>query len=78
MARGRRTDWPKMGIFAQRSKDRPKRTGITICTLLFVQGLEIRLSEPDAVDDTPLLDVKPYLKGLPRAAKYANRPGLRN
>jgi tRNA (adenine37-N6)-methyltransferase len=59
-----RADWPKMGIFAQRSKDRPNRSGITICTLLFVQGLEIRLSEPDAVDDTPLLDVKPYLKGF--------------
>ena len=53
-----------MGIFAQRSKDRPKRIGITICKLLFVQGLEIRVSELDAVDDTPVLDVKPYLKGF--------------
>jgi tRNA (Thr-GGU) A37 N-methylase len=32
--------------------------------LLFVKGLEIRVSEPDAVDDTPVLDVKPYLKGF--------------
>jgi tRNA (adenine37-N6)-methyltransferase len=40
-----RTDWPKMGIFAQRSKDRPNRIGITICKLLFVKGLEIRVSE---------------------------------
>ena len=53
-----------MGIFAQRSKDRPNRIAITICKLLFVQGLEIRVSEPDAVDDTPLLDVKRYLKGF--------------
>jgi tRNA (Thr-GGU) A37 N-methylase len=59
-----RTDWPKMGIFAQRSKDRPKRIGITICKLLFVKELEIRVSELDAVDDTPVLDVKPYLKGF--------------
>ena len=34
------------------------------CDLLFVQGLEIRVSELDAVDDTPVLDVKPYLKGF--------------
>jgi tRNA-Thr(GGU) m(6)t(6)A37 methyltransferase TsaA len=59
-----RTDWPKMGIFAQRSKDRPNRIGSTICKLLFVKGLEIRVSELDAVDDTPVLDVKPYLKGF--------------
>jgi len=59
-----RTDWPKMGIFAQRSKDRPNRIGITICKLLSVNGLEIRVSELDAVDETPVLDVKPYLKGF--------------
>ena len=55
-----------MGIFAQRSKDRPNRIGITIGKLLFVRGLEIRVSELDAVDDTPVLDVKPYLKGFAR------------
>jgi tRNA (Thr-GGU) A37 N-methylase len=61
-----RTDWPKMGIVAQRSKDRPNRIGMTICKLLFVKGLEIRVSELDAVDDTPVLDVKPYRKGFAR------------
>ena len=34
-----RIDWPKMGIFAQRSKEGPKRIGITVCKLLFVKGL---------------------------------------
>ena len=53
-----------MGIFAQRSKDRPNRIGITICKLLFAKGLEIPVSELDAVDDTPVLDVKPYLQGF--------------
>jgi len=32
------------------------------CKLLVVQGLEIRVSQLDALDDTPVLDVKPYLK----------------
>ena len=53
-----------MGIFAQRSKDRPNRIAITICERPFVKGLEIRVSELDAVDDTPVLDVKPYRKGF--------------
>jgi tRNA (Thr-GGU) A37 N-methylase len=29
-----------------------------------VDGLEIRISGLDAVDETPVLDVKPYLKGF--------------
>ena len=44
--------------------DRPNRIGFTICKLLSVDGLEIRISELDAVDETPVLDVKPYLKGF--------------
>jgi len=59
-----RTDWPKMGIFAQRSKDRPNRIGVTVCKLQAVDGLRIRVSELDAVDGTPVLDVKPYFKGF--------------
>jgi tRNA (adenine37-N6)-methyltransferase len=58
-----REDWPKMGIFAQRSKDRPNRS-ITVCEIESVNGLKIRVSELDAVDGTPVLDVKPYFKGF--------------
>lgn len=59
-----RPDWPKMGIFAQRSKDRPNRIGITVCKVESVDGLQIRVQELDAVDGTPVLDVKPYFKGF--------------
>jgi tRNA-Thr(GGU) m(6)t(6)A37 methyltransferase TsaA len=59
-----RADWPKMGIFAQRSKNRPNLIGITICRIESVNGLRIRVHELDAVDGTPILDVKPYLKGF--------------
>ena len=59
-----RPDWPKMGIFAQRSKDRPNRIGVTVCKLESVAGLHILVRELDAVDGTPVLDVKPYLKGF--------------
>jgi tRNA (Thr-GGU) A37 N-methylase len=58
--------------------DRSNRIGFTICKPLSVDGLEIRSSEPDAVDETPVLDVKPYLNGLRRVAKYAHRIGPMN
>lgn len=64
-----RSDWPKTGIFAQRSKNRPNRIGVTVCEIESVNGLQIRVRELDAVDGTPVLDVKPYLKGFaPRGA----------
>ncbi len=56
-----RTDWPRVGIFAQRAKARPNRIGVTTCELLGVAGLELRVRGLDAVDGTPVLDVKPYL-----------------
>jgi tRNA-Thr(GGU) m(6)t(6)A37 methyltransferase TsaA len=59
-----RADWPKMGIFAQRSKNRPNRIGVTICKIESVNGLKVQVYELDAVDGTPVLDVKPYLKGF--------------
>jgi tRNA (Thr-GGU) A37 N-methylase len=59
------TDWPKMGSFAQRSKDRPNRVGIAICKLLFVKGvLEFASANSTLLDATPVLDVKHYLKGF--------------
>jgi tRNA-Thr(GGU) m(6)t(6)A37 methyltransferase TsaA len=62
-----RTDWPKVGIFAQRGKDRPNRLGITICRLLAVEGTTLRVAGLDAIDGTPVLDVKPCMRGfLPR------------
>lgn len=59
-----RADWPLVGIFAQRSKNRPNRIGITVCKLESVDGLRIRVRELDAIDGTPVLDVKPYLSGF--------------
>ncbi len=56
-----RADWPLVGIFAQRAKDRPNRIGSTVCNLVRVDGGAIEVSGLDAVDGTPVLDVKPYL-----------------
>jgi tRNA-Thr(GGU) m(6)t(6)A37 methyltransferase TsaA len=57
-----RLDWPKVGIFAQRGKNRPNRIGVTICRLLSVENLSLEVEGLDAVDDTPVLDIKPYMR----------------
>jgi tRNA-Thr(GGU) m(6)t(6)A37 methyltransferase TsaA len=57
-----RAEWPKVGIFAQRGKNRPNRIGVTICQLLSVENLSLEVAGLDAIDGTPVLDVKPYFK----------------
>ena len=62
-----RQDWPKVGIFAQRGKGRPNRIGVTACRLLSVDGLNLRVEGLDAIDGTPVLDIKPVMRDfLPR------------
>lgn len=56
-----RTDWPRVGIFAQRAKARPNRIGVTTCELLGVTGLAIRVRGLDAIHNTPVLDIKPHI-----------------
>lgn len=57
-------DWPKVGIFAQRGKNRPNRIGVTKCRLIAVDGLKIEVEGLDAIDGTPILDIKPVMKGF--------------
>lgn len=61
-----RLDWPKVGIFAQRGKNRPNRLGATICRLLAVEGLGLTVAGLDAIDGTPVLDIKPVMSGFER------------
>lgn len=61
--------WPKVGILAQRAKNRPNRLGSTMCRLLRVEGSTIVVRELDAIDGTPVLDIKPVIREfLPREA----------
>ncbi len=59
-----RTDWPLVGILAQRAKDRPNRIGLTVCRVVSASGHTIAVEGLDAVDGSPVLDVKPYLGGF--------------
>jgi tRNA-Thr(GGU) m(6)t(6)A37 methyltransferase TsaA len=60
-------DWPAVGIFAQRGRNRPNRIGSTICRVLRVDGTTLYVAELDAIDGTPVLDLKPVMaEFLPR------------
>ena len=62
-----RADWPLVGIFAQRGKNRPNRLGVTVCRIVGVEGLSLQVEGLDAIDGTPVVDIKPVLSGfLPR------------
>jgi tRNA-Thr(GGU) m(6)t(6)A37 methyltransferase TsaA len=59
--------WPLAGIFAQRAKNRPNRLGNTVCQLLRVEGTELHVAGLDAIDGTPVVDIKPVMtEFLPR------------
>jgi tRNA-Thr(GGU) m(6)t(6)A37 methyltransferase TsaA len=63
--------WPEVGIFAQRARNRPNRIGVTTCRLRGVSGTTVTLEGLDAIDGTPVLDLKPYLAEFgPRGEVY--------
>jgi len=55
-------DWPRVGIFAQRGKNRPNRLGLTIARLIEVSGTTLVIEGLDAIDGTPVLDIKPVMR----------------
>lgn len=62
-----RSDWPRVGIFAQRGRNRPNRIGLCICRIVGIDGLSVEVEGLDAIDGTPVLDIKPAMRGfLPR------------
>jgi tRNA-Thr(GGU) m(6)t(6)A37 methyltransferase TsaA len=65
------TNWPSVGIFAQRAKNRPNQIGATICKILSVEGRVLNVERLDAVDGTPVLDIKPWVEEFaPRGAVF--------
>jgi len=61
--------WPKVGIFAQRGKSRPNRIGSTIVRIVRREGSALVVAELDAIDGTPVLDIKPVMaEFLPRGS----------
>ena len=59
--RGPRT---KRGVFSTRSPHRPNPIGLSLVTLLSVNGRNLHFTGADILDKTPLLDIKPYLPAV--------------
>jgi tRNA (adenine37-N6)-methyltransferase len=55
-----RSDMPLVGIFAQRARHRPNPIGVTSARLLSAAAGTLRVQGLDAIDGTPVLDIKPY------------------
>ena|SRR5690349_19186245 len=55
-------DYPVMGIFSQRKKDRPNQLGLCTVELIDHVGRNIKVRHLDAIDGTPVLDIKPVFK----------------
>ena len=61
------THWPLTGIFAHRGKDRPNHIGLCIAELIKREGKTLFVKGLDAINGTPVVDIKPVVKGfLPR------------
>jgi tRNA-Thr(GGU) m(6)t(6)A37 methyltransferase TsaA len=54
--------YPRMGIFSQRNSNRPNSIGLATVELLEHQQRKIRVRYLDAIDGTPVLDIKPVFK----------------
>jgi tRNA-Thr(GGU) m(6)t(6)A37 methyltransferase TsaA len=61
-----RADMPELGIFAQRAKHRPNPIGITAVEIVAVEQNILRVRGLDAIDSTPVLDIKPYVPAFDR------------
>lgn len=59
-------DSPEVGVFALRSPRRPNPIGVTVVELLGIDGPVLKVRGLDAVDGTPVLDLKPYVPARDR------------
>lgn len=53
-------DWPEVGIFGHRNMRRLNWLGVSRCQLVKVDGLDLHVEDLDAIDGTPVLDIKPW------------------
>jgi tRNA-Thr(GGU) m(6)t(6)A37 methyltransferase TsaA len=55
---------PERGVFSTRSPDRPNPVGLHRVTVVSIDGLRLRVRDLEAVNGTPIIDVKPPLRGI--------------
>lgn len=64
-------NWPRVGILAQRGRNRPNRLGATIVRIIAHNGRTLAVEGLDALDGTPVIDIKPAMREfLPRGEMH--------
>jgi tRNA-Thr(GGU) m(6)t(6)A37 methyltransferase TsaA len=71
----RRYDGEMSGVFASRSPYRPNGIGLTIVELLKVEGNVLHVKGLDAINGTPVLDIKPYIKEIEEKSEEQRTEG---
>ncbi len=71
-----RADMPEVGIFAQRARHRPNPIGVTAVPLLRREENRLVVRGLDAIDGTPVMDVKPYVPQFDAVAKPTVPPWI--
>jgi tRNA-Thr(GGU) m(6)t(6)A37 methyltransferase TsaA len=54
---------PETGVFSTRSQDRPNPVGLHRVEVAAVNGVRVLVRNLDAVNETPIVDVKPVIAG---------------
>ncbi len=52
---------PRTGVFSTRSPDRPNPVGLHVVTIAGVEGTTLHVRDLEAIDGTPVIDIKPLL-----------------
>ena len=68
-------DWPQVGIFSQRGYTRPNRLGATIVRILSVNGCMLTVQGLDALNGTPVIDIKPVMREFLPPDEDIRQPG---
>jgi tRNA-Thr(GGU) m(6)t(6)A37 methyltransferase TsaA len=72
------TSFPKVGIFAQRGKDRPNHLGATICKLMGRNEFTLHVKGLDAYNNSPVFDIKPVMREFVPERNEINQPEWAN
>ncbi len=73
-----RQELPIVGLFATRSPNRPNPVGKATVRLLQRQGNVLKVQGLDAIDGTPVIDIKPYIPGYDSATNAKVPPWITN
>ena len=57
---------PLTGVFATHSPQRPNLIGLTVCKIISIHGDVIEIEDIDALDGSPVIDIKCYIPGSTR------------